>query len=108
MGFKYVPEVDLQYPDESTPYVSDDEEALHLWQRLHLHRWLENLEEAASRPTTIDELQVIVRELVYIIRRLSECQGWELTTPPPVPSASPPAPPSARRRRWRLSLPRLG
>lgn len=107
MDFKYRPEVELGYPDESTPYVADDEEALRRWQRLYLQRWLENLEQAASRPTTIEDLRLIVWELLHVMRRLSEWQGWELTTSPPAPAAPLPATPSARRRGWRLGLPRL-
>jgi len=104
VGFKYTPEVDLGYPDESTPYLADDEEAFRLWQRLYLRRWLENLEMAASRPATTEELQVIVRELVCILRRLCEGQGWELVGPP-APTGTPTG--GRLSRRPRLRLPRL-
>ncbi|MER3397272.1 MAG: hypothetical protein C4315_01935 [Chloroflexota bacterium] len=82
VGFKYAPEVDLGYPDESTPYLADDEQAFQLWQRLYLQRWLENLETAASRSATTEELRAVVWELAHIMRRLCEGQGWELVKPP--------------------------
>lgn len=106
MGFRYAPEVDLGYPDESTPYLADDEEAFRLWQRLYLQRWLENLELAASRSDTTEELRAVVWELAHIIRRLCEAQGWELMKPP-TPAGGASQRGATRRLGLSFRLPRL-